>query len=104
MTTVILNNNNNAYPGLRVDLECAGYSLRGVRKMHLKNFKTDQERFWVIVQFFDKYRNSLDYVSIDRSTELTLHVKQEYSSYVVILNTNDGEREVSFDLDLVAKN
>jgi hypothetical protein len=104
MTTVKLNNNNNAYPGRQMDPACVGYSLRGIREMHLNNFKTDEERFWVIVQFFDKYRNSVGYVSIDRSTELTLQVKEEYSSYVVILNTNDGERQVGFDLELVAKN
>lgn len=104
MATVKLNKNNYAYPGMQMNPECVGYSLRGIREMHLNNFKTDRERFWIIVQFFDNDRNPLAYASIDRCTELALQIKEEHFSYVVILNTNDGGREVSFDLDLIGKN
>jgi hypothetical protein len=104
MTTVTLNKNNNAYPGIQVDSECAGYSLRGIREMRLSNFKTDREWFRVIVQFFDKDRYPLAFASIDHSAELSLQIEEQHSSYVIIINTNDGAGEVRFDLDLMAKN
>ena len=104
MTTVELSINNYAYPGIQVDPECVGYTLRGIQQMYLNNFKTDREPFRIIVQFFDKDRYPLAYASIDRSAELTLKIEEQHSSYVIILNTHDGAGQVSFDLDLMAKN
>lgn len=98
MTSIMLNNKNNAFPANQ------GFPLNGIREMSVTNFKTDHERFWMIVQFFDKDRNSIDFASIYQPKELALQVKEQYSSFVIILNTNDGEKEVEFDLALVSKN
>lgn len=111
MRTVVLNNNGNAYPERQMNPNYAGNVLSNVREMRLSNFKRgrDQKPIWVIISFFDESRNSSDYVSldhtfIDQNTELTLQIKPEYCSYVIVLNTNDGEKEVIFDLDLLPQN
>jgi hypothetical protein len=111
MRTVVLNNNRNAYPERQMTPNYVGNVLSNVREMRLSNLKRgkDQEPIWVIIQFFDENRNSSDYVSldhtfIDQSTELKLQIKTQYSSYVIILNVDDGEKEVIFDLDLITEN
>lgn len=104
METITLNNNNNAYSGIKMNPGRNLFSLHGIHEMQLNNFRSEPKKFWIIIQFFSEHGDSLDYFSIDQAIELAVPIKPEYSSYVVILNTNDGEREVSFDLSLIAKN
>ncbi|HET6254703.1 MAG TPA: hypothetical protein VFE32_11545 [Puia sp.] len=111
MRTVVLNNNGNAYPERQIIPNYAGNVLSNVREMRLSNFERgrDKEPIWVLIQFFDENRNSSDFVSLDhtffdRFNELKLQIKTQYSSYAIILNVNDGEKEVIFDLDLITEN
>jgi hypothetical protein len=103
MNTITLNKQCNAYPASQLLPSLVGCPIekRTGKEMHLNNFKTDKERFWMIVQFFKADKSIADFASIHEPGDISIKLKDEFSSFVIILDTDEGERQVSFDMEFL---